>query len=223
MALSHRTTVAVPLGGPRDKGHPGAAGRRDRAVQTHGRRAPAPQGRATRAVVVRLDLTLASLIAGPVTAIAWHREATLSAIAVTALFTAAVTCVALIDFRTRRIPDIVTLPGIALAFVVASLAGVEALASAFLGAGLALGVTGAMYALARGQFGMGDVKLAGLGGAVLGLSAVPAYLVLASLLAAAAAVTMLARGATRDSTMAYGPYLAAAGILCCCLATPVAG
>ncbi|MCK9494410.1 MAG: A24 family peptidase [Dehalococcoidia bacterium] len=131
--------------------------------------------------------------------------------------------VAIVDLRTRRIPNVITLPGIALAIGLAATGGTEALTSAILGAGLALLVTGVMYAAARGQFGMGDVKLAGLGGAVLGVAAVPAYLVVASLLAAVAAVAVLSRGANRHATIAYGPYLAAAGVICCCLAGPVAG
>jgi len=161
----------------------------------------------------------ALVIAGVV----WSRGAPPPTVAITALFAAAMISVAIIDLRSRRIPNVVTLPGMVLALILASLSGVEALTSAGLGASMAIGVTGVAYVAARGQFGMGDVKLAGLGGAVLGLGTVPVYLVLASLLAAVVAAAMLARGASRSATMAYGPYLAAAGILCCCALGPVAG
>jgi leader peptidase (prepilin peptidase)/N-methyltransferase len=158
-----------------------------------------------------------------VAAVAWSLSASLGAVLLTAAFGAAMAYVALVDLRSRRIPNAVTVPGMLLAIALAGSEGTDAMTSALLGAGLALLLTGAMYALARGQFGMGDVKLAGLGGAVLGLPVVPAFLVVASLLASVAAIVVLLRGQDRHATIAYGPYIAAAGVIFCCLSGPVVG
>ena len=66
-----------------------------------------------------------------------------------------------------------------------------------------------VYLLSRGHLGMGDVKLAGLIGLMLGYPAVINALVVGILLGAGAALILLAtRRANRKSTMAYAPYLA---------------
>jgi len=131
--------------------------------------------------------------------------------------------VALVDLRSRRIPNVVTVPGTIVAVALATFAGQEALISAVLGTLFAGAITGAMYLAARGQFGMGDVKLAALGGAVLGAAAVPAFVILASLLGSLGAIAVLARGGGMRTTIAFGPYLAIAATALCLWAGPVAG
>jgi prepilin peptidase CpaA len=77
-----------------------------------------------------------------------------------------VTCAA-IDWRTRRIPNALTLPAIVLGFALYGLAdGVSGLA--FSGVGLALGAGVFFLPYFLGGMGAGDVKLMGAVGALLG-------------------------------------------------------
>ena len=128
-------------------------------------------------------------------------------------FVAALVAAALVDLRTRRIPNTLTLPGATLAVVLVPLAGVLSWGGAIGGLGLATLLSGALYLVARGAFGMGDVKLSAFLGAALGAGNVVAVLALASALGAIAAAIALARGAHHEDTVAFGPYLAAAGVL----------
>lgn len=139
------------------------------------------------------------------------------------LFSAAMAYVALVDHRTRRIPNRVTVPGTALALIAAGLAGPSVLGASAGGAALAFVVTILVYAIARGGFGMGDVKLAALCGAVLGPVAVPGFLAVGAVLGMGGALVALARGVGRRGTIALGPYLAASGVLYAWIAGPVIG
>lgn len=131
-----------------------------------------------------------------------------------ALFGSVLTYAALVDLRTRRIPNAITVPGLGLALAFAALAGLDSLASSALGAATALLVTGILYVVSRGNFGMGDVKLSGFIGAVIGVSMVPAFLATASTLAALAALLALATGRGPRTTIPLAPALATAGIVC---------
>jgi leader peptidase (prepilin peptidase)/N-methyltransferase len=120
---------------------------------------------------------------------------------------------AAVDLATRRLPNVITIPtalaAIALraAFERSELAGA---ALAGVGALLAFGVLS--FAL-RGGVGMGDVKLAGMLGFVLGSAVVPA-LVLGILAGGVASIALLATGrASWKSAIAYGPYLALGGAI----------
>jgi leader peptidase (prepilin peptidase) / N-methyltransferase len=64
--------------------------------------------------------------------------------------------------------------------------------------------------LTRGGLGMGDVKLAGLLGLLLGTAVAPALFV-GTLAGGVASAALLARGRKRGTTLAYGPYLCLGG------------
>ena len=124
------------------------------------------------------------------------------------------------DLVTRRIPNAVTVPGSAaalllrLAFERSSLvevavAGLAAFASFYL---LAL--------LARGGLGMGDVKLAGMLGFLLGREVLPALFVGALAGGVAAVVLALRSSSGRRATFAYGPYLAFGGAVAILVLSP---
>jgi prepilin peptidase CpaA len=70
------------------------------------------------------------------------------------------------DLRTRRIPNVLTVSGLALALVLRSFAGTSAVNEGLLGAGLALLVV--LPLLALGGFGGGDAKLLIMVGAFTG-------------------------------------------------------
>ena len=126
---------------------------------------------------------------------------------------AVLVAVSVSDVRRRVIPNIVIVPAWALALTVnIALHGraAEWLAWSF-GAGLCF----LLFALAtRGGFGMGDVKLVAFLGAVLG-PALPSALAVGTLLGGLAAGLILLRHGRAASrrTVAYGPYLAAGGLV----------
>lgn len=128
-----------------------------------------------------------------------------------ALYLAAVTPeLVRIDLREHRLPDRLTLPGYAAAAAV--LIGHAATGGAALLPALAVGIAALLlFALlsVTGGMGMGDVKLAGVLGLVLG-AASPAAPVVGLLLAfgaggLASGVVLLRRG--RSARLAFGPFL----------------
>jgi leader peptidase (prepilin peptidase)/N-methyltransferase len=122
---------------------------------------------------------------------------------------AVMTTVAGIDLRHRLIPNVIVGPAFAcvLLFQLAFASGhaVEWLAAA-VGAPLALL---AMALIDRRAVGMGDVKLAGLLGAALGLNVVSALLV-ASCAVVPVALVILIRGGrdARRTAIPFAPFLA---------------
>lgn len=136
-------------------------------------------------------------------------------------FLAALVAVSGVDLRIREIPDAISLPGILLAWCVSPWSGlVGGFADAFVGALAGMGglfLVASLYEWVRDREGMGlgDVKLLGLIGAVLGWRALlPTVLFAAVTGAVVGIVAMLAAG-KRDLAYAvpWGPFLAAGGAL----------
>jgi leader peptidase (prepilin peptidase)/N-methyltransferase len=139
-------------------------------------------------------------------------------VAVLAFFSAVLIVLAVIDARTRRLPNRIVLPAAcvvlaaqiaiapdrALEWVIAALAAFAFLLLAHL-------------AYPRG-LGMGDVKLALLLGAALG-SAVAAALMIGLLAAALAGIALLVKDGwgARRRTIPLGPFLALGGIVAAAL------
>lgn len=141
--------------------------------------------------------------------------------AVTALFLAALAVAALVDLAERRIPNALTYPGVVVGLLIAVPGGGTAVASALLGVLLGGGALGVFWAISRGQLGLGDVKFAAFVGAVLGVQAMPLFLVAGTGLGSLAALLLLLRGRDRRSTFAYGPYLAAGAAFAVLLRGPL--
>lgn len=124
-----------------------------------------------------------------------------------------------VDLRWRRVLNALSLPGTALALLAGWLAGREAfllaLSGALLGFGLFLALSWAgRRAYGTAVLGFGDVKLAMLLGAMLGLQQILPALALGLLLAGGGSLALLlTRRARRDSMVPYGAFLAAAGIV----------
>ncbi|MGW2823281.1 prepilin peptidase [Streptomyces sp. NPDC001443] len=132
---------------------------------------------------------------------------------------------AVVDFRVQRLPDALTLP---LAAAALALLGAAALAPEHAGTWLtalygALALGGGYFVLFLvnpGGMGFGDVKLALGAGAVLGWYGWPTVLLgtFAGFLSGAVygGVLVVARGAGRKTSIAFGPFLIAgafAGLL----------
>lgn len=120
--------------------------------------------------------------------------------AVAAALVSALVVLTFIDIDHRIIPDVISIPGMVIGFVVSWLPGGVSPASS--AAGLLLGgglLAGAAWLYAwwthRGGLGLGDVKLLAMIGAFLGWTAVPATMIVASLTGSAVGIpAILVRG-----------------------------
>ncbi len=123
--------------------------------------------------------------------------------------------VTVLDFRTRLIPDLLTLPALAYALVIALVRhGARGLADATVAAIASGSVMLVAAILTRGGLGGGDIKLmAALGGA-LGWKAALATLALSQLLGGVIAfVLLLTRRGDRRSRFPVGGLIALLGAL----------
>jgi leader peptidase (prepilin peptidase)/N-methyltransferase len=128
------------------------------------------------------------------------------------------TLIFLVDIRDRRIRNVVALPGTLVALGVGLVNGREAfmisLSGAIVGFLFFYGlywIGGKLYG--PGALGFGDVKLAMLLGAILGLQLILTTLSLGMLLAGVTSVILLlAKTGNRQSALPYGAFLALAGI-----------
>lgn len=131
----------------------------------------------------------------------------------TAALTVVLAVIAVIDARTRRIPDLISLPLIAAGLAVAYWLPLLPIQHHLIGAavGYALfAAIGAWYFWRTGTdgLGLGDAKLFAAAGAWLGWQALPMVLLIAALGGLAFSVL---RGRTgRHASLAFGPWLALA-------------
>lgn len=123
-----------------------------------------------------------------------------------------------VDARTCLLPDMVTITALLLGLGFAPVLdptepwrAIAAASARAAGAALVLSVVRWAYGLIRGEegLGLGDVKLAAVGGAWLALAAIPLWLSLASTAALVAVVLARLRGRAVDRTtrVPFGAYL----------------
>jgi leader peptidase (prepilin peptidase)/N-methyltransferase len=138
--------------------------------------------------------------------------------AVRAVFVLLMIAVFFIDLELLLIPDEITIPGMLGGIAAAPILGIGRMQSV---AGLALGVVSLLavallYRLVRGRegMGMGDVKLAGFLGAVLGWKGMLATLFVGSGLGSLLGIGLIIGGrATRSTALPFGSFLAVAAIV----------
>jgi leader peptidase (prepilin peptidase)/N-methyltransferase len=119
-----------------------------------------------------------------------------------------------VDFATRRIPNELVAALTAIGIVPRAVAERSSLVESLVAGIAVLGVALLLANLARGGLGMGDVKLAGALGFLLGKAVFVALLFGTVAGAAVALAILIRRGAAgRRTTLAYGPYLALGGVL----------
>lgn len=136
-----------------------------------------------------------------------------------ALYVALLILVIVTDLEHRLILHAVTLPGILLGLLGSLLVSYNSLSLALLGAATGFVFFFALYwlgsrLLGAGALGFGDVTLATMIGAMTGFPLVILALVLGILLGGLiTALLLLTRRLTMRSYLAYGPFLAVAGIV----------
>lgn len=134
------------------------------------------------------------------------------------LFTCALIIIAFIDIEHRIIPDVITLPGIVLFFVLAVfLMDVPFLDSIFgiLIGGGCLYLIAVVYQLIRKRDGMGggDIKLLAMIGAFWGWKSLLFVLLVSSLLGAIVGVSvMIYKGKDMKYAVPFGPFLSTAAV-----------
>jgi leader peptidase (prepilin peptidase)/N-methyltransferase len=126
------------------------------------------------------------------------------------------------DLLTRRILNVVVLPASLIVIALRAAFAPSALPESLISGAVAFLVF-LVLVIAFGEgLGMGDVKLAGLLGLLLGRAAVGALLAGCVAGGVAAALLVLSGRADRKSTFAYGPYLALGGTLWILVGAPPA-
>lgn len=127
---------------------------------------------------------------------------------------------AIIDLEVRRLPNAIVYPSaiaaVSLVLLGAALGAALDPATAAVGAATFGGGLLAIALVSRGGMGMGDVKLAGLIGWVLGAVDIRAVAVAAAaaiVLGGMAGIVALLRGASRRDALPFGPMLAAGAIV----------
>ncbi len=138
-----------------------------------------------------------------------------SPLLLTAVLIGACLWIAVEDFRHKRIPDLASLPLILIGLTLSGRASGIPLADRLIGGGagfLVLWAIGEVMFRLRGAeaLGIGDAKLFGAAGAWLGWSALPAVLLIASIMGLAFAAS---RPGPMQRELAFGPWLAAGFVL----------
>lgn len=117
--------------------------------------------------------------------------------------------VIVIDLEHHRVLNVMVAPAAVVAAIFSLLPFTPAPLYALLGGAAGFGVFLLLAIIGRGALGMGDVKLAGVIGLIIGYPSVLWALVIGALVGAGAALfLLLSRRATRKTAIAYAPYLA---------------
>jgi leader peptidase (prepilin peptidase)/N-methyltransferase len=149
----------------------------------------------------------------------------LARFAVHALFLVALVIIAFIDLDTKQIPDVITIPGIPIAFSFAVLVGDVPMLDLVLGIFASYGVAGLLgdtwyFLFGRDALGLGDAKLLSFIGALLGWKASLFALFGGAVLGTVLLVPVLVwrrlrrgAGAVLRFEAPYGPFIAAAAVV----------
>jgi leader peptidase (prepilin peptidase) / N-methyltransferase len=103
----------------------------------------------------------------------------------------ALAVITVLDLQIKIIPDIVTLPGIVYALIVAALTEHPSVAAAMLGIVVGAGLVLLLAVVSHGAVGGGDIKLMGMLGAALGWKGAIAVLALSQVAAALIVLVLL--------------------------------
>jgi leader peptidase (prepilin peptidase)/N-methyltransferase len=119
--------------------------------------------------------------------------------------------VAAYDVATRKILNVVVVPAGAIVILLRVAFERGSLAESLIAGAAAFLVFLVLAVLTGGGFGMGDVKLVGLLGLLLGREVLPALLIGAVAGGVASIAVIASRRGSRRTAIAYGPYLCLGG------------
>lgn len=132
----------------------------------------------------------------------------------TQLFVVTLIVLAVIDFVTLRVPNLIVYPAILFALVATALADSDLLFDGFIGGAALLGAMFVLAVIGRGAMGMGDVKLACFIGCAMGLRAGFISLLFGFAIGAIiAAAVLLLRLRSRKDSLPLTPFLALGAII----------
>lgn len=161
-----------------------------------------------------VELSTAGLFLLASVAFGWSIQL-LSALVLVSLLVA----ITAIDFDHQIIPDVLSLPGIAVGFLLSLAPGQIGWMDSALGAVVGAGVfvviiVGSSLVLGQPGMGVGDVKLGGMLGAFLGWKLTLLSILLSMLIGGPLAATLLATGRKgRKDPIPFGPFLALSGVI----------
>ncbi len=118
---------------------------------------------------------------------------------------------AVIDLEKRLVPDRLLLVALPIVLVLNLLVQQPAILSSLLGGLFGLALFGLIHTIRPQGMGLGDVKLAGLIGLMVGFPDVVFALLLGIIAGGIAALFLILQGKDRQQTMAYAPFLAIGG------------
>jgi len=142
-----------------------------------------------------------------------------TALASALILLAGLVAITAIDLDHQIIPDVLSLPGIALGILFSLAPGGIGWASSLLGVLLGGGVfvviiVASTFVLGQAGMGVGDVKLGAMLGAFLGWKLALLSILLSTLLGGPLAVALLATGRkSRKDPIPFGPFLALGGFI----------
>jgi len=142
---------------------------------------------------------------------AWELGAGLHLVAGLTLITVLIAITA-IDLDCQLIPDVISLPGIVLGFLLSAMAGEPGWLDSLIGILVGGGLFFVIIVASRGGMGGGDMKLGAMLGAFLGWKLVLVAALLAVLSGGLVAVILLVlRSKGRKDAVPFGPFLALGG------------
>jgi leader peptidase (prepilin peptidase)/N-methyltransferase len=146
-------------------------------------------------------------------AVAWTVGPTPALIPLWAFVTASL-ALAFIDLDEMLLPDVITLPGIALGLLAGSFLLPLGPTGSFLGAAVGGGILWAVVVLSRGGMGGGDVKYMAMAGSLLGWPRTLVALFAAVTLGSVIGVFLLAtKRKSRKDPIPFGPFLVLGSLL----------
>lgn len=178
----------------------------DPLVETHEPEAPRLSERQLRILVVAASAAAAVFAAAALARFGFTaRGATWAAAELLLVFIAA------FDIATRRVPNRVTAPAAIVVILLRAAFVHSTLLESVAAGAAAFAIFLGLAVVLRGGLGMGDVKLVGLLGLLLGTAALPALFLGVIAGGVASAAVLVTHRAERGRAIAYAPYLCFGG------------
>ena len=170
-------------------------------------------------VTISVRYPLVEALTGVLFLLVYMRFGMLWATPVYWLLAASLVVITFIDLDHQIIPDVISLPGIPIGFVltffVAGLSWHDSLLGVLVGGGSLACVAGIYYLLTRNEgMGMGDIKLLAMLGAFMGWKAILPTIFIGSLIGSLVGVPlMLIKRASGKLAIPFGPFLSLGAIV----------